>query len=573
MKVLGMDFKCAAHRKFSTASTDKFWKHFDPWLLHGIPHFNKRSAYTRELYDLVCEFRLQSNSGQLTENIFQLHRLETRRLQSVWLDYAISNKRELLEKGFRLEFPELLQTSANEDYEVNPAPTNWCIRSLYDHFFENQHRKESEQYLRTLAGHTLGLDAMVKLANKANIYISANTTGHDSNEASVEVETHKKKITVFNPFGGGLLTAVNEDKELVFWELITTNSPVEMLAPLSEYAIRCEALGVDFRNMGEICVDHCCDFCLALNLALPNVSVVQDLMHLKMRILDTVPKKSAYRETVSSDLTKALVVQSASEGKPAIYHSIEEQAQQLQSLLSKYQKTAGVWTSVSETAFKNQFTHIAKGCLQRRHKDLPSHTSGNENWHGRLNSLSRGDASSLPTIVSLVTDAVLRLNLKVNINNLSQPIDSMSRQFRTKASGSHHLYLLNHILRQTEELTGIDKFGLISHKGSRIQTLKNTFKGEQELTPSANEFIEQVTLNGEADCLTPPSSGEKRSYSQFSSENETGLSSNAIIDNDSRNTNNDSIILENQNKQIKLPDDNEDVIIYFQYFKTLIVAE
>lgn len=46
------------------------------------------------------------------------------------------------------------------------------------------------------------MDATIKVAKKANIYIHT-------------VDASKRNIKVMNVFDGGLLTGVNEDKELV----------------------------------------------------------------------------------------------------------------------------------------------------------------------------------------------------------------------------------------------------------------------------------------------------------------------------------------------------------------------
>lgn len=42
LKVLGMDFKCEEHGKFSTTSPNKFWSHFDSWLLRQSLFFITR---------------------------------------------------------------------------------------------------------------------------------------------------------------------------------------------------------------------------------------------------------------------------------------------------------------------------------------------------------------------------------------------------------------------------------------------------------------------------------------------------------------------------------------------------
>jgi hypothetical protein len=192
-----------------------------------------------------------------------------------------------------------------------------------------------------------------------------------------------------------------------------------------------------------------------VNAALPQLRVVQDLTHLKNRILDTVSKKSAHRERLGKDLTRAFLSSPADgKGKPAYYHPKEEQVQNLDRIWTKYETLGGVCSTNSGRTFLLQARHARKGCLERWHPDHPSHTSGNENWHSRLNGLTRGNASSLTTVDGLLTDGALRFNLVVDIYNLLQPEYSPSRLFRAATHGTHHLFLVDHMLRQTEALTG-----------------------------------------------------------------------------------------------------------------------
>lgn len=111
-------------------------------------------------------------------------------------------------------------------------------------------------------------------------------------------------------------------------------------------------------------------------------------------------------------------------------------------------------TPIFRSAFDIQVEHVRGGCLQRRHPHLPSHTSGNENWHKRLGDLVRDNASSLTTIQDLLADGILRYNVKIDIYNLSQPADSPSRQFRSALASSHHVFAMNNLLRQREALYG-----------------------------------------------------------------------------------------------------------------------
>lgn len=111
-------------------------------------------------------------------------------------------------------------------------------------------------------------------------------------------------------------------------------------------------------------------------------------------------------------------------------------------------------TPIFRSAFDIQVEHVRGGCLQRRHFHLPSHTSGNENWHKRLGDLVRDNASSLTTIQDLLADGILRYNVKIDICNLSQPADSPSRQFRSALASSHHVFAMNNLLRQREALYG-----------------------------------------------------------------------------------------------------------------------
>lgn len=247
-----------------------------------------------------------------------------------------------------------------------------------------------------------------------------------------------------------------------------------MVPPLQEFADRCDALGVSFKTRGEICVDRCCDFRKSLITGVPGATVTQDFAHLKERIMNLISKRSSYRRSLSNDVSNALILQqSTARGVPPLYRSPAEQALRLQEVWKKYSSIANVWIAEAESIFTQQVKHVLSGCLQRRDPQRMSTTSYNENIHKQINKLSIGHASSLTTIEGLLMDFMLRYNLKVNLNNMSQSPDSPSRLFRQHASGSHHLFLLDHILQQRERLGGIKqprlmniqpshKFGLVA---------------------------------------------------------------------------------------------------------------
>jgi len=178
-------------------------------------------------------------------------------------------------------------------------------------------------------------------------------------------------------------------------------------------------------------------------------------MHLEGRILSTVARESPLRGMVANELSSALILKrSEGKGMATVYRSQEEQVENLNRVWKQFKALGNVWTHRSEAVFQKQISHASKGCLQRRHPTIPSHTSGNENWHGRLNSLTKGHASSLTTVVALLQDAALRFNLKITISHLSQPFNSPSRLFRAATKGSHHLFLLEDVLRKREKLFG-----------------------------------------------------------------------------------------------------------------------
>lgn len=314
-----------------------------------------------------------------------------------------------------------------------------------------------------------------------------------------------------------------------------------MQGPLLEFAERCHLLGQNFSELGEVVVDRCCDFRRRIHEALPEVSVVQDFYHVKERIMRTLPANSDHRHALSTGLTKAIVSSWANKkGSPAQYRPIAEQLTRMDDLRSHFMSTP-IATPIFRSTFDIQVKHVRGGCLQRRHPHLPSHTSGNENWHKRLGDLVRGKASSLTTIQDLLADGILRYNVKVDIYNLSQPADSPSRQFRSALASSHHVFVMNHLLRQREALYGVPQpllldvaphhlFGLVPRQPpgefdgdpeKRYKFLKESLMTIHEENTVDEEDVKDgiggqlsrndedclflgVTLNGDPDVLVEP---------------------------------------------------------------------
>ncbi|KAF8589232.1 hypothetical protein K439DRAFT_1658049 [Ramaria rubella] len=143
VKAIGMEYTCPTHKVFSTTSSDKFWNYLKPWKIAGIPHFQHKSACTRELYDLIIELRPHSNVGQLVENICQLHILHSRRREYAWLGQVLREKNSVATGGEILPYPTTLHKKSVEgvvapEIQINEWPSESTIRAVYEYFIENQ---------------------------------------------------------------------------------------------------------------------------------------------------------------------------------------------------------------------------------------------------------------------------------------------------------------------------------------------------------------------------------------------------------------------------------------------------
>lgn len=232
-------------------------------------------------------------------------------------------------------------------------------------------------------------------------------------------------------------------------EFLLTNSPLEMAAPLKEFAARDKHLGGSFHQDGQIAVDKCCDFRGAITLALPHVSTYLDLKHWIERLADKIPAGAPLKTSFLAAVHRAVVAKAADSkaGTLTVFHAKEIQAENL-SKIKQTHKTTDIWTLPLASCFDTQAIHASKGCLAPRHAHLPCHTSINENWHRRINALTKGHASSLTTVIDLVKDYTHRANLTLALDeSRSQPLDSPSRKFRAATRGSPHVFLVDETLR------------------------------------------------------------------------------------------------------------------------------
>ncbi|ODN73923.1 hypothetical protein L202_07429 [Cryptococcus amylolentus CBS 6039] len=441
VKAIGEQMYCSQHKVFSPTALG-FWKGRKPWEMGNFPLFFEQAAMTRELFKLIAEFRPKSSVEAVVEG---LNAQETER--DFYLLYQQQQQHQTSSPmGDIASFPLVDQSRLK-------VPSAGLVRHAYE-IFGVQRLEESSRYMRSLGGLIVGVDSTMKVANKANV------VGRH----------HSGAIESVNPWGGGLLTGVNEDKELVFWEFLPTNSAVYLQAPLAEYAEHSAALSIDFTRQGEVAVDKCCDFRSDIT-------------------------------TVSVALNDALVERKGEKGTPTVYRPVEEQVCRMDEMKERMMRDSVPLEVRTNLAIDNQMNHIRAGCLQHRHPHLISNTSINESWHKRINNTVRGMASSLPTVVFLVGDAVLRSNLKITITNHSQSPDSMSRMFRAATLESHHIFLLDDILRLRHALYGATQprlpdicpshvLGVVPSRDPSDQALRNLRRSVQGFAAINRELEE-----------------------------------------------------------------------------------
>ncbi|KAJ3835476.1 hypothetical protein F5878DRAFT_509789, partial [Lentinula raphanica] len=161
----------------------------------GIPHFRHQIGLTPELFNLIIETRISGTSAGLAEHIH---------LQSC--------PRSTLTPPRLKPFSDRINQSGYNDSSISDQ----TITAVLLHFNKTR-QEESTNFMKSLTGCVLSLDATFRAAKKATI--------SDSNKQRTSVVT------------GGVLSIINELSETLAWRFCHTQSPeeiAELLTPLRE---------------------------------------------------------------------------------------------------------------------------------------------------------------------------------------------------------------------------------------------------------------------------------------------------------------------------------------------------
>ncbi|KAJ6497153.1 hypothetical protein C8R47DRAFT_1212691 [Mycena vitilis] len=401
------------NRCFATTN-QAFWKKWQHWEVpRGIPHFFSRCAVTRELFDLIIEFRLSSTSGGLAEHIKQLHLLEYHEYS---LEYLQVYQKTYAAPG-SLPFLSTSVTAfslPNEAGYNDTSITDDLIRDVYMAFIERTRADESDEYLRVC----LSADNTFKVAGKATV-----------------VDASKVRTKVMK---GGILSMLNELNEIRFCQ---SASPVEMYEVLTGLKKRCEELGVPFPQM--FVADNCCQIEKEVRRAIPDIQICLDVFHFMIRYLAAIINgvNNPHRGEVAAAIRNALLKNSASKGVLAKYWTKEEQESKMREMYDRFSRRGSVWSAAAHAVHTAQLKHLQKGCLSRSNQDIASDGSRIESSHKGWNGLQRASASGLELQNALCHDFVHRRNMRIAFSK--KPDAPGSHAFVRSTFGSHHTRLVN----------------------------------------------------------------------------------------------------------------------------------
>ncbi|KAK6971771.1 hypothetical protein R3P38DRAFT_3297859 [Favolaschia claudopus] len=444
------------NRSFVTTNP-AFWKKWEHWEIpRGIPYFLSRSAVTRELFDIIAEFRPSTTSGGLAENIKQLHLLE-------YHEHSLEYLQAYQESNFKpgtIAFPRpFIPFSAptEEGYDDTPI-TDDLIRDVYMGFVERTRRGESSEYLRNLTpGICLSTDNTFKVAGKATVV--------DSSKARTKL------------MKGGILSMLNELNEIIAWRFCQSASPAEMFEVLLGIKKRCEELGVELPSM--LVSDDCCKIEKEAHKAMPDLQICLDVYHFMMRYLAAVLNgtQNPRRGAVAADIRNAVLKKSAAKGAPAEYWPKEVQEAKMVDVYNRYSRMGGVWSAAAHAVHAAQLKHLRKGCLSRLRQDIASDGSRIEGSHKGWNGIQRAVASGLELQASLCHDFVLRRNLRIAFSR--KPGTAGSHEFVRAGFGSHHTRLVNQTAILSNDLHAAARPGSSVPIESIRPTLRDVQSGEE----------------------------------------------------------------------------------------------
>ncbi|KAH8921830.1 hypothetical protein BT69DRAFT_1335234 [Atractiella rhizophila] len=290
-------------------------------------------------------------------------------------------------------------------------------------------------YLKTLTGLLLGLNATLKVTKKANIYTTVKETG-----------------------------GRQKDRELVGYEFLVENSPLEMGPPLQDFAQRARLLGVDFEGSGQACVDLCCQHRNSILLYVPKLWIGQDLAHLEIwraitTILSVLPNiffrknllvKIKNRSQPADSPSRAFRKKVIDTGTHHIF--LVDRNLRLEEILysSSHPKLLDVFSKHEFGLVKRekQFTGVDLDRYKSKRKEL-------------LQTLKPDDIEHHEVIVMAVMNGTVVMNGELPVDSDVEmevfpkaPADSPSRAFRKKVidTGTHHIFLVDRNLRLEEIL-------------------------------------------------------------------------------------------------------------------------
>ncbi|KAM6489712.1 hypothetical protein JOM56_014735, partial [Amanita muscaria] len=404
-----------------------FWGKYEHWQIpREIPHFLRRCAVTRDLYDLIIELRPSLTSAGFQTRYYKLHLLEYHHRM---LDYVTNFQQVKAERGGMEYFlPSTLRPFSPPDDATgygNKSVSDKIITEVFLDFVRRTREQEAAEYLRSTTAITLSFDNTYHAASKATL------TDKDG-----------KKVKLMK---GGILSALNERNEIVSWRFCQTQANGEIEELLGGIQKRCNALGVQDPEM--VVVDNCCHVRHAVERALPNASTVLDVWHFIMRYIATIvsSKQSAYRARVAEEVSSCVLKSRAENGELARYWDRHEQESRLERMFAKW-AAEGVWSAAGQKVHLEQLKHVRKGCLERTRDDVRSDGSRIEASHKGWNSLQRVQPSGIAMFVALCHDFVLRRNMRIAFQTKSS---TEARDcFVHFAHGSHHLHLVNKSAQQ-----------------------------------------------------------------------------------------------------------------------------
>ncbi|KAF9053988.1 hypothetical protein BDP27DRAFT_1454507 [Rhodocollybia butyracea] len=435
-----------------TSTTNAKWQHYE--IPRGIPHFSKRCALTRELYDFIVEVHPSLTSGGMAEHIKQLHLTEYHKDR---LDYV-----KLYELRGNTPFKPLALKAFSSPFDTSgydgTSITDDLITDIFCNFTETTRHEESAEYLRTLSGRVLSFDHTFRTARKANIISSDGDLS--------------------NPLKGGLFDVINEDNEIVYWSMANDEINESLQGLKQRYT------QLDEPDPDEAIADNCCHIESAVKPAFPHTHVGMDVYHFVHRYTDTLSDgtKNPKYTLVAADLTNAILKVQAKNSPTGMaeYRSAEEQTQKLSLVYDTWEHNGGVWTSRTKKVHEEQMKHVRKGCLTRTRNDIRSDGSHIEGTHKGWNSLQRAQPSGLVMMTALGSDFVLRRNLRTAWSRQgNSDFRPLTRTFVDETYGSHHIRLVNQYIQSFNALLSRSINKTENGKIAQLPALRLIHSGEK----------------------------------------------------------------------------------------------